>query len=331
MIHSTVSEIDLLQWNELVDKSSTASFFQTPDCYDFYTSLSFMKPFVYGVSEEGVLKGVVCGYVIADGNAMKRFFSRRAIIPGGLLLNNDISADALKSLLNHLEQELGRQAIYIEVRNYSDYSVFKSVFKSAGFNYQPHLNFHVAISYVDAALKQLNSTKRRDVKLSRKEGAEWVETTMSEDVKSYYALLKHLYKTKIKIPLFPLEFFEKIVLSPKAKLFVIKYQGEVIGGSVCVLLPGRTVYEWFVCGLDGRIKNIYPSTVATWAGIEYAASNGFTCFDMMGAGKPEEGYGVREFKSKFGGQLVEHGRFLYVSKPRLYALGRYIVAKLKSK
>jgi len=331
MIHSTVSEIDLLQWNELVDKSSTASFFQTPDCYDFYTSLSFMKPFVYGVSEEGVLKGVVCGYVIADGNAMKRFFSRRAIIPGGLLLNNDISADALKSLLNHLEQELGRQAIYIEVRNYSDYSVFKSVFKSAGFNYQPHLNFHVAISYVDAALKQLNSTKRRDVKLSRKEGAEWVETTMSEDVKSYYALLKHLYKTKIKIPLFPLEFFEKIVLSPKAKLFVIKYQGEVIGGSVCVLLPGRTVYEWFVCGLDGRIKNIYPSTVATWAGIEYAASNGFTCFDMMGAGKPEEGYGVREFKSKFGGQLVEHGRFLYVSKPRLYALGRYIIKKLKSK
>ena len=331
MIHSTVSEIDLLQWNELVDKSSTASFFQTPDCYDFYTSLSFMKPFVYGVSEEGVLKGVVCGYVIADGNAMKRFFSRRAIIPGGLLLNNDISADALKSLLNHLEQELGRQAIYIEVRNYSDYSVFKSVFKSAGFNYQPHLNFHVAISYVDAALKQLNSTKRRDVKLSRKEGAEWVETTMSEDVKSYYALLKHLYKTKIKIPLFPLEFFEKIVLSPKAKLFVIKYQGEVIGGSVCVLLPGRTVYEWFVCGLDGRIKNIYPSTVATWAGIEYAASNGFTCFDMMGAGKPEEGYGVREFKSKFGGQLVEHGRFLYISKPRLYALGRYVVKKLKSK
>ena len=331
MIHSTVSEIDLLQWNELVDKSSTASFFQTPDCYDFYTSLSFMKPFVYGVSEEGVLKGVVCGYVIADGNAMKRFFSRRAIIPGGLLLNNDISADALKSLLNHLEQELGRQAIYIEVRNYSDYSVFKSVFKSAGFNYQPHLNFHVAISYVDAALKQLNSTKRRDVKLSRKEGAEWLEATKPDDVKSYYMLLQHLYKTKIKIPLFPLEFFEKIVLSPKAKLFVIKYQGEVIGGSVCVLLPGRTVYEWFVCGLDGRIKNIYPSTVATWAGIEYAASNGFTCFDMMGAGKPEEGYGVREFKSKFGGQLVEHGRFLYISKPRLYALGRYIVKKLKSK
>ena len=330
-LHSTISEIDFHQWNELVDKSFTASFFQTQDCYNFYTSLSFLKPFVYGVSEEGMLKGVVCGYVIADGNTVKRFFSRRAIVPGGLLFDNDISADALKSLLNYLKRKLEKQSIYIELRNYNDYSGFRSVFESAGFKYQPHLNFHVPTTDVDAALKQLNSTKRRDVKLSRKEGAEWVETTMSEDVKSYYALLKHLYKTKIKIPLFPLEFFEKIVLSPMAKLFVIKYQGEVIGGSVCVLLPGRTVYEWFVCGLDGRIKNIYPSTVATWAGIEYAASNGFTCFDMMGAGKPEEGYGVREFKSKFGGQLVEHGRFLYVSKPRLYALGRYIVAKLKSK
>jgi serine/alanine adding enzyme len=51
---------------------------------------------------------------------------------------------------------------------------------------------------------------------------------------------------------------------------------------------------------------------------------------MMGAGKPDEGYGVREFKSKFGGELVEHGRFLFVCNPRLYALGKYIVKKLKS-
>ena len=330
-LHSTVSEIDLLQWNELVDKSSTASFFQTPDCYNFYTSLSFLKPFVYGVSEEGVLKGVVCGYVIADGNAMKRFFSRRAIIPGGLLLDNDISADALKSLLNYLEQELSRRAIYIEVRNYNDYSAFRTDFEFVGFTYQPHLNFHVTTKDVDSANMQLNRTKRRCLKLSRKEGAEWLEINNFEDVRAYYDILLKLYKTKIKTPLFPFEFFEKLVQLPNGKLFVVKYQGNIIGGSVCVLLRNRVVYEWFVCGLDGRMKNIYPSTVATWAGIEYAASNGFTRFDMMGAGKPNEGYGVREFKSEFGGELVEHGRFLYVSSPKLYSLGKYIVGKLKAR
>jgi lipid II:glycine glycyltransferase (peptidoglycan interpeptide bridge formation enzyme) len=89
------------------------------------------------------------------------------------------------------------------------------------------------------------------------------------------------------------------------------------------------LYEWFVCGLDGQFKNVFPSTVATWAAIEYAAKNGLIRFDMMGAGKPDEGYGVREFKSKFGGTLVEHGRFLHVLNPLLYAIGKKAVQILK--
>ena len=30
----------------------------------------------------------------------------------------------------------------------------------------------------------------------------------------------------------------------------------------------------------------------------------------MGAGSPDEDYGVRDFKAKFGGRLVEPGRFI---------------------
>jgi lipid II:glycine glycyltransferase (peptidoglycan interpeptide bridge formation enzyme) len=168
------------------------------------------------------------------------------------------------------------------------------------------------------------------VKLSRKEGADWVDTSDKKDVYEYYNLLSNLYKTRIKTPLFPVEFFEKLFELKVGKLFIIKYNNKIIGGSICVLMPNQTVYEWFVCGLDGQIKNVFPSTMATWAAIEFAASNGFKRFDMMGAGKPDESYGVREFKSKFGGTLVEHGRFLYICKPHLYSLGKYIVKKLKS-
>jgi hypothetical protein len=188
----------------------------------------------------------------------------------------------------------------------------------------------VATPDVDTALKQLSTTKRRDVKLSRKEGAEWEVIRLPEEIKEYYNILEELYKTKIKTPLFPFEFFEKLAVHPLGKVFAVKREGRIIGGSTCVMLPGRAVFEWFVCGLDGQVKNVFPSTMATWAAIEFTASNDFKRFDMMGAGKPDEGYGVREFKSKFGGELVEHGRFLYICKPRLYALGKYIVKKLKS-
>lgn len=74
---------------------------------------------------------------------------------------------------------------------------------------------------------------------------------------------------------------------------------------------------------------MYPSVLATWAGIEYAAKNGFEYFDFMGAGKPDESYGVREFKSKFGGELVSYGRFLYVYKPLVYKLAKCYFDVLK--
>lgn len=328
-IHNNISEINSSQWVDLIEGNNTASFFQTPECYNFYASLSFLKPFVYGVSENDKLVGVMCGYIIADGNPLKQFFSKRAIVPGGLLLDAHISSKALQNLLQEAARQLSHKAIYLEIRNYNDFSAYRTSIEAAGFVYNAHLNFHVATPDVESALKQLSTTKRRDVKLSRKEGAEWSETSDPQDVRAYYEVLRDLYTVKVKTPLFPYEFFEKLVQLENGKLFVIKHQDKVIGGSVCVALPGGALYEWFVCGLDGQVKNVYPSTIATWAAIEYAATNGYQRFDMMGAGKPDEGYGVREFKSKFGGELVEHGRFLHVCQPRLFALGKWMVKRMK--
>ena len=325
----TVEHIDRNEWNDLLAHSPTASYFQSPECYDFYQSLSFINPFGYGVSENGKLKGLVIGYIISDGKKIKRFFSRRAIIPGGILLSENISQSAAGNLLQTLKEKLNKKVIYIEIRNYNDYSNYKSLFNENNFTYQAHLNFHVSTSSQEAALKNLSTTKRRDVKLSIKEGAEIIETDRREEIAEYYDLLKSLYQTKVKTPLFPVEFFERLVLDSYGKLFLIKYDGQIIGGSVCVGMEKNVLYEWFVCGNDGKFKNIYPSTLATWAAIKYAAENGYRYFDMMGAGKPDESYGVREFKSKFGGELVEHGRFLCVINPLLYNIGKKTVEIIK--
>ena len=48
----------------------------------------------------------------------------------------------------------------------------------------------------------------------------------------------------------------------------------------------------------------------------------FEYFDFMGAGSPDSDYGVREFKSKFGGECVEYGRYIKINKPVLYHAGR---------
>lgn len=325
-LHKGVDAIDEVQWKALASNSNNASFFQTKECYSFYSSISFMTPFVYGVSENGVLVGIVCGYIIAEGSALKKYFSKRAIVPGGVMTTVDISESALSKLLSLTINENKRRAIYIELRNYSDYSPFNSVFSQSGFTYNEHLNFHLQTSDVESSLKKISSTKRRDIKVSIKQGAEWGLATSMSEIEELYFLLEYLYRTKVKLPLFSLEFFKKISCLESSRIFVVKYEGEVVGGSVCVSFIGEVLYEWFVCGEDGKYKNVFPSTLATWAAIEYASLKAYKRFDMMGAGKPDEGYGVREFKSRFGGQLVEHGRFLFVYHPLLYKLGKFIVS-----
>ena len=67
----------------------------------------------------------------------------------------------------------------------------------------------------------------------------------------------------------------------------------VIGATVCVALSNKTLYEWFACGEKKIEKQLYPSVMATYAGINYAMKNNFAIYYSMGDGKPEEDYGVR--------------------------------------
>jgi len=66
--------------------------------------------------------------------------------------------------------------------------------------------------------------------------------------------------------------------------------------------------------------------------IEFAIDNGLKLVDFMGAGKPDQKYGVRDFKLQFGGDLVEHGRFKQINNKFLYNLGIFglkILSKFK--
>jgi hypothetical protein len=219
----------------------------------------------------------------------------------------------------------------VETRNFNDYSRWKSVFEANGFTYQPHLNFHIDTTSVETAQANIGKHRWKYIRLSIRDGATMVENPTIEQVRECYELLKELYTTRVKTPLFSWEFFEKLYSQPNAKYLLVEFEGKILGGTICVCLPGKTLYEWFVCGNDYYRKGIRPSSVATWYGMQYAAQNGYPRFDLMGAGKPDEPYGVRDFKAEFGGKLVEHGRFLCVCKPLLYWIGKMGVKILKSR
>ena len=351
----TYPDIDPQQWSELVQSSPTATWFQTPEAYRFYSSVSDMLPFAYGVSEEGRLVGVVVGYITQERCLLKQYFTRRAIIYGGPLLAEDISVTALAELLKAVSEcrvysveckgnenskavtsastpyTLRPTPIYIETRNFHDYSKWRNIFEANGFAYQPHLNYHIDTTSLDQVQSRIGKHRWRYIRLSMRDGAKIVENPTIEQVRAFYTILQDLYRTKVRTPLWSWEFFERLYHTEHARYIFVELDGQIVGGTACVCLPGKAVYEWYACGLDNCRDDIRPLSVAIWGEMQYAAENGYPLFDFMGAGTPDQPYGVRDFKSEFGGELVEHGRFLCVRKPLLYWIGKMGVNWLKRK
>lgn len=329
------NEIERTQWRALVQSAATGTWFQSPEAYDFFAlQPELFIPFAFGVYSNNHLRGVCCGYITIENSLIKQYYTRRAIIIGGPCLANDATDEEVFALMDAVRQNLKSKAIYVESRNFNDYSKWRLAFEAAGFEYVPHLDYHIDTSSVDVVEANLGKSRKRDMRTSFREGAFIIEKPTIEQVREYYAILAELYRTKIKLPLFPLSFFEALYHHPDGRFLLVGLPQEnggveIIGGTACVVQEGKCVYEWFACGRDGKWKSIFPSSVATYAGIRYAAENGCSRFDMMGAGKPDESYGVRDFKAKFGGKEVEYGRFMAINSPLLYRIGAFSVSLMQ--
>jgi len=333
------TDIDRNDWNWLVKASTTGTWFQSPDAYDFYASLpELFKPFAVAVENDGKLRGVCVGYVTVEQNAVKQFMMRRAIIVGGPVIADDATTEEVETLMMDVRNQfkifdirfmISDAPIYIETRNFNDYGKWKGAFERAGFSYKKHLNFHVACRDQETMWERLSENRKRQIRKAN--GLAISGLANSEDeIREWYEMLRELYRTKVKTPLWPVEFFLEAYRQGVGKFLLVRHEGKVIGGSM-VVTDGKCVYEWYECGMNAVYKEHYPSVMATWAGMTLAQETGCSRYDMMGAGEPGVPYGVRDFKSEFGGELVEYGRFLCVTKPILYRLGSSVVRMLKRK
>lgn len=309
------------------------NWFQSDECLNLYKSLSFVEPFECKVYRGDIVKGRIIGCIQKDGGRIKGFLSRRAIIYGGPMLADDISLEELAKLLKSCKDALNGKAIFVESRNFYDYSAYRQGFLAAGWKYEPHYDIKILCGNPQEVEERMGKHRKKYIRLSLRDGAIVVTNPTISQVKSFYEILSELYKTKVKTGLWPFEFFKKLYESPSGRYFLIEYDGNIVGGSACVASDDGSVYEWFACGKDGVFKNIHPSSLTKYAGIRYAADNGFIAFDMMGAGAPGDGgYGVRDFKLEFGGELLEYGRYKLVLNHVLYSVGTLgikIMKKLK--
>lgn len=242
-----------------------------------------------------------------------RHLTHRAVLYGAPIARSD---DAEKKIIAHILEYVKKKHLFLQFRINNDaYPLLRSF--NGTFDIQDYLNVFIHNEGSNKAWRSLSRSKRWQVKKSLEAGADISEAASDSDVDQWYKILKRLYDFKIKKPVPPKRFFEALLHAKTSTnstvLLVIKYQQKVIGGILMPLSGNVAVHEWYVCGMDEKYKskNIYPSVMATWGAIDYTIQNNFEYFDFMGAGRPHIPYGVREFKERFGGELVNVVRYTH--------------------
>ena len=308
--------IDRKKWNEYVGNHDKGSFFHTPTFLDAIgTQRGYKAIALCALNESGEIEALLTGYQQVVKQGLLAALSKRIVVSQLPLYNDERS---LSALLLAFTARIGKNAVYSEFRAQVPDQVFRKVAQCVGMSYVPHYNVINDCSDIEESSKIISESKRRQIKKALKSGVTIEENPSLAQAQEFYGILLDLYENKVKKPLMTRSYFDSLYKNVKdngiyhAKFLLIVYEENVIGGIVAPVSGNKTIHEHYVAGLDYEYKNQYPSVMATWAALDYATRNGIARFDFMGAGKPDEDYGVRDFKLKFGGELIEAGRYEYV-------------------
>jgi len=332
-----IENIDRKKWEDFVLTNPNGTIFQSPDMYDLYLSVDSYDPLVLAIEDKhGDLKILIVAVVMHDFKGLMGKHSARTLIYGGPLIDpKEKHPEVLTELLlDTLIKAVEKKSLYIQIRNLYDQSVFEPIFRKKSFVREDHLNRIVSTGDPVKTLSGISRTKLRQARQSFLNGADVVTASTEEEIHEMYLLLDNLYKSKVKKPLPPESFFLSFFrASQQGKLGLIliaKYEGKVIGGMVCPITPGKSLNEWYICGQDKALKKVHPSVMLTYGAIDYALNYNIPNFDFMGIGSPDVPYGVRDFKTQFGGKTVNYGRYLRINNHLLYSVGKAVFLLLSA-
>lgn len=324
----TIPRLVMERWNQFLDRHALSSFFQSPAFIEIHKGCRRYEPMLLlAKQKQGEVDGILLAMVIRD-RIHGIPFQRILIIGGPLVTPNTPGNTAiLNILLEGLRSHIPNGTVFAEIRNQQPWSeAERQIFMQNGFNWHDHLNNMIPLDSALLSPANLPPTRQRQVKSGLSQGATVRPAESLDEVNQLYQLLTDLYKNRVKKPLPPLRcfhnFYQKLHQSQRGVILVVVYKERVIGGMVAPFSGSHTLHEWYVTGVNGH-KQLYPGVLATWAGIDFATQNNFQYFDFIGMGSPHQPYGVRDFKSRFGGETHNAGRWQYIHNKPLYTLAQF--------
>jgi lipid II:glycine glycyltransferase (peptidoglycan interpeptide bridge formation enzyme) len=325
------------RWSAFVERHPDASVFHTPEMYEVFADARHHRPAVWAAVDAGDdVRALLTPVSITIIGGPIRALTTRAVAYAGPLVGPDrADPEPLDALLRAYTRGAPRDAVFTEIRNVTDGGRLAPSLAAYGFRHEAHLNFLVDLDAgEDDIWARIAPAARRNIRKATRMGVTIEEATGPAAIETGYGVLREVYR-RIRVPPPDLSLFRAAhrILGPlgRFQLLLARRGSEPIGVMTLLFHAGVVTY-WYTGTLREQTA-LRVGDLLVWTAIEAGRSHGYRLLDLGGAGRPNEPYGVRDFKAKFGGTLVEHGRDIWTRAPlrmRVATTGYHMARRLVS-
>lgn len=215
-------------------------------------------------------------------------------------------------MLHHLTKEALHQSFLIEFRNLTDAKFGYRFFRMNCYFPINWLRVRNSLHGNSPVEKRFSPSRLRQIRKGLKNGAQVHEAHTPEEIQAFARMLHRVYSFKIRRHFPSLRFFRELerylTQNEHSRIFVVTYNGRIIGGSACIYSE-ETAYLWFSGGMRKTYALQYPGILAVWHALRDAKQRGYRHLEFMDVGLPFHPHGYRDFVLRFGGRQTSTRRW----------------------
>lgn len=314
-----VRQVDTNIWQQFVEHNPQSSIFHTPEMFRVFAKTDNHQPDLWAtVDDRGQIFALFLPVRITVLGGLLRHVTTRAVVYGSALCAPQPEGTAaLATLLRTYNRSVQGSVLFTELRNVTEIDDLQPVLTACGYRYEEHLNFLIDLTHPPAEIwNNIRSNARRNIRKAQREGVRIEEVENLNTLPVAYEVLQAVYR-RIQVPLPDFSLFKSVfaVLYPQGmvRILLAKVNGVTVGALTLLLHKGVMTY-WYT-GVLKEYAAYRAGDLLVWHALELGMESGCHLFDFGGGGRPDEKYGVRDFKAKFGGELVNYGRNICVHAP----------------
>jgi lipid II:glycine glycyltransferase (peptidoglycan interpeptide bridge formation enzyme) len=329
---------EMKSFNEFVDNHPLASVHQIGYMTEVYQRAINCDPLILAVTNKSNdIIGTCLAINYSQKSGVLKSMSTHTSIRGGPIVDDSRDGIEVCKFLFKEYEKLRKKTLYTRIYPLKhNESVIKSL-EMNNYEYEGFLNFLINLDRSsDNIWSDLHKGRRKNINRAQNRfKLQAYELKNKNEIPKFYELLKETHNN-VAIPLEDISLFYAIfdILVPKklAKFIFAKKDEKFIACRL-VLTYNEDIYD-FYAGAERDSLSFYPNDFLVWHILKWGTENGYKSFDFGGAGKPDEEYPVRTFKERFGGNLINFGRYTKVHSPlklKVATKGYQAIRKMKKR